>query len=84
MIKEKMEDQRPLTEIVAAGPVPKPPRNPAALTIKEAAEELGVSVSTVKRLKKNKQISSHKVRGSLRFKLSDLELYRKKRTLVAR
>jgi excisionase family DNA binding protein len=85
MINEMIEDQRPLTEVVTAKPVPssKPPRNPSSMTIKEAAQELGVSVSTVKRLKQRKQISFHKVRGSLRFKLSDLESYRKKRTLVA-
>jgi excisionase family DNA binding protein len=54
------------------------------MNIKETAEELGVSVRTVARLKKNKQISFQMVRGSLKFKLSDLQEYCKQRTLLGR
>jgi excisionase family DNA binding protein len=56
---------------------------PRLLNIHEAAKVLGVCVRTVHTLKKLRQLTYVKVRGSLRFDPAHLEEYLQKRTVRA-
>jgi excisionase family DNA binding protein len=57
---------------------------PRLLNIKEAAYVLGVSVSTVERLIRNKQLTHFRVWGQLRFDTIHLDQYLRKRMIVAK
>lgn len=56
---------------------------PRLLTIQEAANVLGVSVRTVHTLKKLRQLTYIRVRGSLRFDPAHLDEYLQKRIVRA-
>jgi excisionase family DNA binding protein len=56
---------------------------PRLLNIREAAQVLGVSVRTVHTLKKLRQLTYIKVRGSIRFDPAHLDEYLQKRIVRA-
>ncbi len=57
-------------------PAPPPiPAHDVLLTDHDAAQRLGVSVSTVRRMRRDREIVTVRVRGAVRVPLSDVQRY---------